>query len=108
MSEAGSLVINEEYMRPATKDSLWYNNSGQEPVKVNMNEALASNIDVGIVISTSELDYSMSTMSQEDVIQRAQFKLCVDDYKNILNEISRRETIDAELGGSDEIDTIEI
>ena len=47
----------------------------------------------------------MSTMTQEDVIQKEPFKLNVD-YYDILDEISRRETIDVELGGSDEVDTI--
>eukprot|EP00957_Ditylum_brightwellii_P034245 2596919-Ditylum_brightwellii.AAC.1 len=65
-----------------------------------------SNIDVDVVLSTSELDCSMSTMTQEDVIQKEAFKLSVNDYDNILDEISRRATIDFELGGSDEIDTI--
>ena len=92
--KAGSLVTDAEYMSPAMKDSLWYVKSGLEPVKVNMKKVLVSNIYVDIVTSTSELDYSMSTMTQEDVIQKEPFKLSADDYDNILDEISRRETID--------------
>eukprot|EP00957_Ditylum_brightwellii_P113547 8657854-Ditylum_brightwellii.AAC.1 len=80
MLKAESFVTDAEYMSPAMKDSLWCVKSGLEPVKVNMNK--------------------------EDVIQKEQFKLSVNDYDNILDEISRRETIDFELGGSDEIDTI--
>eukprot|EP00957_Ditylum_brightwellii_P127917 9754963-Ditylum_brightwellii.AAC.1 len=95
-------------MSPAMKDSLWYVKSGLESVKVNMNKILVSSIDVDIVKSTSELDFSMSTMTQEDVIQKEPFKLSFDDYDNILDEISRRGIIVFELGGSDEIDTIEI
>ena len=68
MLKAGSLVTDAEYMSPAMKDSLWYVKSGLESVKVNMNKVLVSNIDVDIVTSISELDYSMSTMTQEDVI----------------------------------------
>ena len=49
----------------------------------------------------------MSTMTQEDVIQKEPFKLSINNYDNILDDISRRETIDFELGGSDEIKTIE-
>eukprot|EP00957_Ditylum_brightwellii_P175206 13338985-Ditylum_brightwellii.AAC.1 len=67
-------------MSPAMKESLWYVKSGLEPVKVNMNK--------------------------EDVIQKEPLKLSVNDYDNILDEISRRETIDFELGSSVEIDTI--
>ena len=59
-----------------------------------------------MVMSTSELDYLMSIMIHEDVIQKELFKLSVNDYDTIVDEISRRETIDFELGGSDEIDTI--
>eukprot|EP00957_Ditylum_brightwellii_P133963 10214793-Ditylum_brightwellii.AAC.1 len=77
MMKAGSLVPDS-----AMKDSLWYIESGLEPVKVNMNK--------------------------EGVIQKELFKLSVDDYINILDEISRRETICFELGGSDEIDATEI
>ena len=47
-------------------------------------------------------------MTQEALIQKEPFKLSVDDYDNIFDEISRRETINFELGGSDEIDTTEI
>jgi hypothetical protein len=104
--KAGSLVVDAEYMSPAMKESLWYVKSGLEPVKVNMNKVLVSNIDVDIVTSTSELDYSISTMTQEDVIQKEPFKLNVNDYDNILDEVSKGETIGFELGGSDEIDTI--
>eukprot|EP00957_Ditylum_brightwellii_P019339 1459092-Ditylum_brightwellii.AAC.1 len=93
-------------MSPAMKESLWYVKSGIEPVKVNMNKVLVSNIDVDIVTFTPELDYSMSTITQEDVIQKEPFKLSIDDYDDILDEISRRETINFELEGSDEIDTI--
>eukprot|EP00957_Ditylum_brightwellii_P089475 6813348-Ditylum_brightwellii.AAC.1 len=63
-------------------------------------------MDVDIVTSISELDYSMSTMTHEDVIQKEPFMLSVDDYDNILDEISRKEITDFELGDSDEIDTI--
>ena len=104
--KAGSLVIDTEYTNPAVKESVWYVKSGLESVKVNINKVLVSNIYIDIVTSTSELDYSMSTMAQEDVIQKEPFQLRVNDYDNILDEISRRETIDFELGGSDEIDTI--
>eukprot|EP00957_Ditylum_brightwellii_P037323 2824721-Ditylum_brightwellii.AAC.1 len=65
-------------------------------------------MDVDIVTSTPEVDYLMSTMTQEDVIQKELFKLSVNDYDNIVDEISRRETIDFEFGGSDEINAIEI
>eukprot|EP00957_Ditylum_brightwellii_P094669 7209719-Ditylum_brightwellii.AAC.1 len=86
-------------MSPAMKESVWYVKFGLESVKVNINKALVSNIDEDIVTSTSELDYLMSTMTQEDVIQKEPFKLGVNDYDNVLDEISRRETIDFELGG---------
>ena len=104
--KAGSLVTDAEYMSPAMKENVWYVKSGLESVKVSMNKVLVSNIDVDIVTSTSELDYSMSTMTQEDVIQKEPFKISVDDYDSELDEISRREIIDFELEGSDEIDTI--
>eukprot|EP00957_Ditylum_brightwellii_P019758 1491591-Ditylum_brightwellii.AAC.1 len=61
-----------------------------------MKYVLVANIDVDIVTSTSELDYY--------VIQKEQFKPSVDDYNSILDEISRRVTVDFELGCSDEID----
>eukprot|EP00957_Ditylum_brightwellii_P073736 5603758-Ditylum_brightwellii.AAC.1 len=88
------------------KESLWYVKSGLEPVKNSMNKALVSNIDSDIDTSTPELDYSMSTMTQEDVMRKEPFKLSVNGYDYILDEISKRETIDFELGGSDEIDAI--
>eukprot|EP00957_Ditylum_brightwellii_P068870 5227705-Ditylum_brightwellii.AAC.1 len=69
MLKTGSLVTNVEYISPAMKDSLWYVKSGIESVKLNMNKVLISNIDVDVVTSTSELDYSMSNMTQEDVIK---------------------------------------
>eukprot|EP00957_Ditylum_brightwellii_P006442 488981-Ditylum_brightwellii.AAC.1 len=72
-----------------------------------MEEVLVSNLDINIVTSTSELDYSMSSMTQEDVIEKEIFKLSVDDYDNTLHEISRRESNDFEIGGSDEIETVE-
>eukprot|EP00957_Ditylum_brightwellii_P091249 6947210-Ditylum_brightwellii.AAC.1 len=65
MLKAGSLVLDAEYMSLAMKNCLWHAKSGLEPVKLNMNKALVSNIDVDIGTSTSELDYSMSTMTQE-------------------------------------------
>eukprot|EP00957_Ditylum_brightwellii_P187921 14308026-Ditylum_brightwellii.AAC.1 len=68
MLKAGSLVTDVEYMSPAMKESLWYDKSGIDSVKVNMGKVLVSNIDVDIVTSTSGLDCSMSTMTQEDVI----------------------------------------
>eukprot|EP00957_Ditylum_brightwellii_P122966 9375624-Ditylum_brightwellii.AAC.1 len=106
ISKARSLVIDAEYMSPVMKESLWYVKSGLGPVTCYMIKALVSNIDVDIVTSTSEMDYSISTMTQEDVIQKETFKLSVDDYDIILDEISRKETIDFELGGSDEINII--
>eukprot|EP00957_Ditylum_brightwellii_P181889 13857361-Ditylum_brightwellii.AAC.1 len=90
------------------KDSLWYAKPGLELVKVNMNKALVSNIDVDIVTPTSELDYSMSNMTKEDVIQKQPFSRSIDDYDNVLDEISRREAIDFELGNRNEIGIIEI
>eukprot|EP00957_Ditylum_brightwellii_P009800 739097-Ditylum_brightwellii.AAC.1 len=108
MLKAGSLVSDAEYMNQAMKDSLHHLRSGIEPIKFNMNNIFVSNIDVDIVTSTSKLDYSMGTMTHEDVIQKEPFKLSVNDYDNILDKISRRETIDFKLGGSDEIDTIGI
>eukprot|EP00957_Ditylum_brightwellii_P016958 1278825-Ditylum_brightwellii.AAC.1 len=59
--KAGSLVSDAEYMSPAMKDN------------------------VDIVTSTSDLDYSMSTVAQEHVIQKEPFKLSADDYDNILD-----------------------
>eukprot|EP00957_Ditylum_brightwellii_P155527 11838559-Ditylum_brightwellii.AAC.1 len=82
MLNAGSLVSDAECMSPAMKDSLWYVKSGLEPVKVNM--------------------------EKEDVIQKEPFKLSANDYSNILGEISRRESIDFDLGSSDEFHTAEI
>ena len=71
--KAGFLVTDAECMSLAMKESLRYVKSGLKPVKVNMNKVLVSNIDVDIVTCTSELDYSMSTMTQEDVIQQEPF-----------------------------------
>eukprot|EP00957_Ditylum_brightwellii_P195718 14911447-Ditylum_brightwellii.AAC.1 len=90
------------------KDNMWYIKSGIEPVNINMEKLLISNLGVNIVTSISELEYSMSDMIQEGVIEKEPFKLSVDDYENILHEISRRESIDFEIGGSDEIKTVEI
>eukprot|EP00957_Ditylum_brightwellii_P033904 2569282-Ditylum_brightwellii.AAC.1 len=70
MLKAGSLLTDAEYMSLAMKESLWYAKSGLEPVKVNMNKVLVSSTDVDIVTSTAELDYSRSTMTKEDVIQK--------------------------------------
>eukprot|EP00957_Ditylum_brightwellii_P176091 13408613-Ditylum_brightwellii.AAC.1 len=84
MLKAGSLASDAEYMSQAMKEN------------------------VDIVTHTSELDYSISAIAQEDVIQKELFKLSVGDYDNILDEISRRKAVYFELGGNDEIDTIEI
>eukprot|EP00957_Ditylum_brightwellii_P007450 563531-Ditylum_brightwellii.AAC.1 len=59
MLKAGLHVPDTEYMSPAMKDSLSYVKSGLEPVK--------------------ELEYSTSTMTQEDVVQKEPFKLSVND-----------------------------
>eukprot|EP00957_Ditylum_brightwellii_P017837 1343307-Ditylum_brightwellii.AAC.1 len=73
-----------------------------------MEKVLASKLDMNIITSISELDYFTSSMTQEDVIEEKPFKLSVDDYENILHEILRRESIDLGIGGSDEIETVEI
>eukprot|EP00957_Ditylum_brightwellii_P201139 15324217-Ditylum_brightwellii.AAC.1 len=106
--KSGTLAFDAEYMSPVMKDSMWYVKSGIESVKVNMERVFVSSCDVDIVASTSDLYYSMSNMTQKDVIEKEPFELGVNDYKNILCEISRRESIDLETGCSDEIKAVEI
>eukprot|EP00957_Ditylum_brightwellii_P001165 91689-Ditylum_brightwellii.AAC.1 len=106
--KSGTLVSNAEYTSPGMKGSMWYVKSGIGSVKINMEKQLVSNFDVDIVTSTLKLDYSMSNISQEDAIEKETFTLSVDDYENTLHEISRRESIGFEIGGSNEIETVKI
>eukprot|EP00957_Ditylum_brightwellii_P050810 3852587-Ditylum_brightwellii.AAC.1 len=52
--KSGTLVSDANYMCSAMKDSMWHVKSGIKAVK--------------------ELDYSMSIITQEDVIEKEQFK----------------------------------
>ena len=101
----GTLVADAEYMTPASKDSVWYVRNEVEPIKVDVKKLLIPRLDVHIVTSISELDYSISTMTEDDIIIKEPFKLSDFNCDLILDEKLRRDNIDFDIGEYDEIDT---
>jgi hypothetical protein len=108
--KSGTLVCDAEYQSQAQPGSLWYVRSSNEtqPIKLQVSKILITDLSVDIIDGVSQLDRSMRSMTQEEVSARKPFKLSSYDYDRIIDEISRREEIDYEIGSDDEIETDEI
>ena len=100
---AGSLVCDAVYYEPARGNSSWYVKSDLSPLKVNMRKVLVPNLSATIITSVTDLRGALRMTNVE--LQRLQpFKLSQLDNDTILDEISRRKSVEFEIGEDDEID----
>ena len=90
------------------KDSSWYINSKLDAVKVDMKKVLVPKLDVSIAKSSSDLDYTMSSMTQKEIDEKEPFKLSSEDYDAIMDEIHRRESVEFEVEDYSDIETVEM
>ena len=104
----GCLVSDAEYLTPAMKDSSWYINSKLDAVKVDMKKVIVPKLDVSIAKSSSDLDYTMSSMTQKEIDEKEPFKLSSEDYDAIMDEIHRRESVEFEVEEYSDIETVEM
>ena len=95
-------------MTQAMKDSLWYINSRLDSIKVDMKKVLLPNLEVSIAKLSSDLDYSMSNMTQKDIDEKEPFKLSSRDYEAIMEEKHRRESVHFEIECSDDFEIVEM
>jgi len=100
---AGSLVCDAVYYQPARENSSWYILSEHEPLKVNMRKVLVPNLSATIITSVSELRGALR-MNDDEIRRLEPFQLSQLDYDAIKDEITRRNSVEFEIGEDDEID----